>query len=98
MTLRFLLGPAGSGKTFRCLQDIRAALTASQEGAPLVLVTPKQATYQLERQLLFDPSLDGYSRLHILSFERLAYFALSQLSLPGPDMLQEEGRVMVFRS
>ncbi|MGA2786581.1 MAG: PD-(D/E)XK nuclease family protein [Verrucomicrobiota bacterium] len=48
----FLLGPAGSGKTFRCLAEIRAALAASPEGPPLVLLAPKQATFQLERQLL----------------------------------------------
>jgi len=49
---RFLLGPAGSGKTFRCLAEIRAGLAASPEGPPLVLLAPKQATFQLERQLL----------------------------------------------
>ncbi len=52
MQARFLLGPAGSGKTFRCLAEIRAALGASPEGPPLVLLAPKQATFQLERQLL----------------------------------------------
>jgi ATP-dependent helicase/nuclease subunit B len=49
---RFLLGPAGSGKTFRCLAEIRQALHQSPEGPPLVLLAPKQATFQLERQLL----------------------------------------------
>ena len=49
---RFLLGPAGSGKTFRCLAEIRAALGESPEGPPLILLAPKQATFQLERQLL----------------------------------------------
>ena len=29
---RFLLGPAGSGKTFRCLAEIRAALAENPEG------------------------------------------------------------------
>jgi DNA repair photolyase len=37
---RFLLGPAGSGKTFRCLAEIRAELTASADGPPLVLIAP----------------------------------------------------------
>jgi len=40
---RFLLGPAGSGKTFRCLTEIHAALRENPEGAPLVLLAPKQA-------------------------------------------------------
>jgi len=49
---RFLLGPAGSGKTFRCLTEIRGALRENPEGPPLILLVPKQATFQLERQLL----------------------------------------------
>jgi ATP-dependent helicase/nuclease subunit B len=49
---RFLLGPAGSGKTFRCLAEIRAELLRSAAGPPLILLAPKQATFQIERQLL----------------------------------------------
>jgi ATP-dependent helicase/nuclease subunit B len=95
---RFLLGPAGSGKTFRCLAEIRAELTASADGPPLVLLAPKQATYQLERQLMADVSLRGYTRLHILSFERLAGFVFDHLRRPRPRLLGEEGRVMVLRA
>ncbi|MEK7675967.1 MAG: PD-(D/E)XK nuclease family protein [Verrucomicrobiota bacterium] len=98
MQTRFLLGPAGSGKTFRCLAEIRRALLASPAGPPLVFLAPKQATFQLERQLLADPSLPGYARLHILSFERLAQFILTQCQNGAPEMLNEEGRVMVLRA
>jgi ATP-dependent helicase/nuclease subunit B len=96
---RFLLGPAGSGKTFRCLAEIRTALAASPEGPPLVLLAPKQATFQLERQLLAGSALPGYTRLNIFSFERLARFVLDALGVPmPPGLLAEEGRVMVLRA
>jgi ATP-dependent helicase/nuclease subunit B len=72
--VRLLLGPAGSGKTFRCLAEARAALEAAPEGPPLLLLAPKQTTFELERRFLADPSVRGYTRLHILSFERLAHF------------------------
>lgn len=98
MHTRFLLGPAGSGKTYRCLAEIRAELAASPDGPPLLLIAPKQTTFQLERQLLADTSLCGYTRLHILSFERLAFFTLGRLQKPAPRMLDEEGRLMVLRS
>ena len=98
MQARFLLGPAGSGKTFRCLVEIRAALRAAPDGPPLILLAPKQATFQLERQLLADPTLSGYTRLHILSFERLAQFVLDHLRIAPPATLSEEGRVMVLRA
>ena len=96
--VRFLLGPAGAGKTFRCLAEIRAALRDDPQGPPLIFLAPKQATYQLERQLLGDPALTGYTRLQILSFERLAGFVLKELGRPRPALLSEEGRVMVLRA
>ena len=98
MQVRLLLGPAGSGKTYRSLAEIRAALKASPEGSPLVLVAPKQATYQLERQFLSEPDISGFTRLHILSFERLAHFLFERLQRAPPAMLDEEGRLMVLRS
>jgi ATP-dependent helicase/nuclease subunit B len=96
--VRFLLGPAGSGKTFRCLAEIRAALEANPEGPPLVLLAPKQATFQLERQLLAAGRICGYARLQILSFERLARFVLDRFSVAPPKLLSDEGRVMVLRA
>ncbi len=98
MRVRYLLGPAGSGKTHRCLAEIRTALLAAPDGPPLVLLAPKQMTYQLERQLLADESLPGYTRLQVLSFERLAFWMLDELGEPEPRLLDAEGRVMVLRA
>ena len=94
----FLLGPAGSGKTRRCVEEIRAALRAAPDGPPLIFVAPKQATFQLERDLLAAPALPGYTRLHILAFDRLAEFILESLGVPSPVLLAEEGRLMVLRA
>lgn len=98
MQVRFLLGPAGSGKTFRCLAEVRARLKAAPLGAPLILLAPKQATFQLERQLLADPELAGYTRLQLVSFDRLARFVLDELAVRPRELLDEEGRVMVLRA
>lgn len=97
MQVRLLLGPAGSGKTAVCLDEIRENLVQAPDGPTLVLLAPKQTTYQLERQLLSDPALPGYTRLQILSFERLATFVFDQLGVPRPKLIDEEGRLMVLR-
>ena len=97
----FLLGPAGSGKTYRCLAEIRDALRENPEGPPLILLAPKQATFQLERQLLAGPAaagINGYTRLRIFSFERLTQFIFEKLRVEPPQLLAEEGRVMVLRA
>ncbi len=98
MRARFLLGPAGSGKTFRCLAEIRARLKADPLGPPLILLAPRQATYQLELELLAQPDLVGYTRLQIVSFERFAAWVLDRLGVHSREMLSEEGRVMVLRA
>src|SRR5438477_3328745 len=102
MLVRLLAGPAGSGKPYRCLHEARAALKQSAEGLPLLFIAPKQATYQLERQLL-DPAsgaeeLAGFTRLSIVSFERLARSILALAGRSEPRLLNEEGRVMVLRA
>ncbi|HEY2952582.1 MAG TPA: PD-(D/E)XK nuclease family protein [Verrucomicrobiae bacterium] len=98
MQARFLLGPAGSGKTFRCLAEIRSALAEAPDGPPLILLAPKQATFQIERQLLADDNLPGYTRLHILHFATLAEFVFERLDKPLPKLLGEQGHVMVLRA
>jgi len=94
--IRFLLGPAGSGKTHRCLAEIRDELRRDPDGAPLLLLAPKQSTFQLERQLLGDGRIPGWTRLQILSFDRLARMVLSEER--PMELLDEEGRVMVLRA
>lgn len=98
MHVRLLLGPAGSGKTHRCLAEVRAALRAQPDGPPLLFLAPKQATFQLERQVLADPAVPAFTRLHILSFDRLAAWVLEALHQPPPSLLTEEGRRMVLRA
>ncbi len=98
MRVRLVFGPAGSGKTHRCLAEVRAALAAAPDGPPLLFLTPKQATFQIERQLLADPAVAGFARLRILSFDRLALWVLGELGVPEPEWLAEEGRLMVLRA
>lgn len=98
MTPLLLTGPAGSGKTFRCLAEIADRLRKSPEGPPLILLAPRQATYQLERQILSLPGIDGFTRLRILSFQRLAQYIFELTNQPEPKLLDEQGRVMVLRA
>lgn len=70
MAVRFILGRAGTGKTWMCVDE---AVRALREGGsePLVLLVPEQATYQMERAVLGREGIEGYSRLRIMSFDRL---------------------------
>ena len=83
MHATFLIGPAGSGKSHRCLAETQADLKRSPEGPPLLYLAPKQATFQIERELLSDPDLHGYTRLQILSQSGTAMLAQANQGAQG---------------
>ncbi|MHC4362736.1 MAG: PD-(D/E)XK nuclease family protein, partial [Planctomycetota bacterium] len=77
MTVQFILGRSGTGKTSYCFKSIAGALLEPSE-QPLVLLVPEQASYQAERAILSDGRLKGYNRLSVLSFDRLQFLLLGK--------------------
>ncbi len=78
MTVRFVVGRAGAGKTWRCLEAVRATLRENAaDGERLLLIVPEQASFQMERALIETPDISGFTRCEVLSFQRLAYRVFS---------------------
>lgn len=95
MTVRFILGRAGSGKTLCCLQSIAQLCRREPTGAPLIFLVPEQATFQMEKELALLCG-GGTFRAQVLSFRRLAYRLLRQRGSHLPEM-SELGRQMALR-
>ncbi|MHB1420600.1 MAG: helicase-exonuclease AddAB subunit AddB [Bacillota bacterium] len=72
MSLRFIYGRAGSGKTRYCLNEIKAKIT-SGSAQPLVLLVPEQFTFQAERDLITLLETGGILSTEVLSFRRMAF-------------------------
>lgn len=51
MTVRFILAPAGAGKTECCIRELAAEIGRDPLGPPLLFLLPEQATFVHERQL-----------------------------------------------
>jgi len=77
MAVQFILGRSGTGKTSYCIKAIVNALLEPSE-QQLILLVPEQATYQAERAILSDKRIAGYSRLNVLSFDRLQFLLLGK--------------------
>jgi ATP-dependent helicase/nuclease subunit B len=92
MTVKFILGRSGTGKTSYCIREIIEALLGTGT-EPLILLVPEQATYQAERAILSDERITGYHRLNVLSFDRLQ-FLLSGKNTARPA-LSRIGRQMI---
>ncbi len=98
MSLRFILGRAGSGKTRLCLDEVRMALRQDPHGPPIILLVPEQATFQVEHALVNTPDLPAFMRAQVLSFKRLAGRLLMEVGGGARRDIGELGKLMVLRS
>ncbi|MBM3287436.1 MAG: hypothetical protein FJY88_08825, partial [Candidatus Eisenbacteria bacterium] len=93
--IRFLIGPAGSGKSSSCLEGLCAHEGAGREAFYLV---PEQSTYLADRQMLEPPLPAAIRHVRALSFRRLA--AILDIGGEGgaPRALDRAGRRILLRS
>jgi ATP-dependent helicase/nuclease subunit B len=91
----FLLGPAGSGKTARSIERLRAN---ERDGESAFFLVPEQSTYLADRQLLEPPGPEAIRHVRVVSFRRLALL----LEDPAPGArsrtLDRSGRRILLRA
>ena len=101
MSVQFVVGRAGSGKTWRCLEAIRTRLREGPcDGPVLLLLVPEQASFQMERALIETPGLAGYTRCQVVSFQRLAFRIFAETGADprrGDQTIGTLGRLMTLR-
>ncbi|RJP32484.1 MAG: hypothetical protein C4547_13880 [Phycisphaerales bacterium] len=97
MSVQFILGRAGSGKTHACVAAVQARLRQDPVGGPrLILLVPEQASLQMERAIL-GGGVGAAHRAEVLSFRRLAHRVMDEAGVAPREPLSESARVMVLR-
>jgi len=96
MAVQFVIGRAGSGKTFRCFNDIVGAMRADPLGPPIYWVLPKQATFSAERELTCGSGLGGFCRAHVVSFDQLGREVLARSGGAVVPEVTPLGRQMIL--
>ncbi|MFJ8257358.1 helicase-exonuclease AddAB subunit AddB [Peribacillus asahii] len=97
MTLRFLLGRSGTGKTSFMLDEIRSTLAHHPEGNPIIYLVPDQMTFLSEYKLIKTPGLEGMIRAQVFSFSRLAWRVLQETGGMSRIHLDSVGVNMLIR-
>jgi ATP-dependent helicase/nuclease subunit B len=97
LSIRLILGRAGSGKTRYCLDAVASELRRSPDGPPLILLVPEQATFQTDRALVAQPGVPGTLRASVVSFRRLAWRVLAETGGAARTHIDEAGKVMALR-
>lgn len=96
MSLRFITGRAGSGKTNLCLKEINYM---QEKGVTdtLIYIVPEQFSLQAERDLIAYGKSGTIMQAQVLSFNRLAYTVFGETGLSKKDALTDIGRDMLVK-
>lgn len=96
MSLQFIIGGSGSGKSCYAYQNIIEQAGQHPEKFYYVIV-PEQFTMQTQKTLVEMSPGKGILNIDILSFERLAYRVLEEVGGDSRTLLEETGKSMVLQ-
>lgn len=95
MSLRFIYGRAGSGKSYRMFCEIKHSIGA-EEGCPIIILVPEDFSFQAEKDLLKAAGESGIMKARVLSFKRLAYSVLAEVGGMTRRHMNSAGRCMLI--
>lgn len=96
MSLQFVLGGSGSGKT-RYIYEQLIEMSMNHPQSHFFAIVPEQFTMQTQKEIVSLHPDHGVMNLDIVSFQRLAYRIFEELAIENPDVLDDMGKSMVLR-
>lgn len=96
MSLQFIFGPSGSGKSYYLYQKITEESTRRPEENFIVLV-PEQFTMQTQKDLVSAHPGRCIMNIDVLSFGRLAYRVFEETGGGNLPVLDDEGKNLILR-
>lgn len=96
MSLQFIVGSAGSGKSTTLYQRVveEALLAPSKH---FFVIVPEQFTMQTQRQLVDLHPRHAILNIDVLSFNRLAHRIFDELGTDVTEVLEETGKSLLLR-
>ena len=96
MSLQFIFGNSGAGKSYTLYQNLIRQSKAYPEQKFLVLV-PEQFTMQTQKELVNLHPDGGILNIDVLSFPRLAHRVFEETGIQAGKVLEETGKNLVLR-
>ena len=95
MSLKFIYGRSGSGKTTYCIEEIKNKLNEDKK-TPLILLVPEQYTFEAEKRLSKYIDKDPYFRARVLSFKTMSNIVFTECGGLTHIHMEPGGRVMLI--
>ena len=96
MSLQFIIGNSGAGKSVKACEEIIRKGIEHPDRRYYVIV-PEQFTMQTQKTLVEMHPRGGILNIDVLSFERLAYRVLGEVGGDTRQLLEETGKNMVLQ-
>ncbi|MCY6371394.1 helicase-exonuclease AddAB subunit AddB [Clostridium ganghwense] len=95
MSLRFIYGRSGSGKSHYCVEQIKKKLENGQKN-PLLLIVPEQYSFQAEKNIVEKIKGTGIINVEVTSFERMAYKVSNEVGGATRQHMDSSGKCMLI--
>lgn len=96
MSLQFILGSSGSGKSYTLYQEV-IHRSIEHENSNYLIIVPEQFTMQTQKDLVAMHPHNGIMNIDILSFMRLAFRVFDEVGSGDQLVLEDTGKSMVLR-
>jgi len=95
MSIRFIYGRAGTGKSKFCIDEIKDRLDEIAENK-LILLVPEQYTFNTENKILKFIGESALLRTEVLSFKKMAHEVFEECGGRVKEIIKESGRNMLI--
>ena len=96
MSLKFVFGPSGSGKSYQ-LYDYVIRESVKFPDRQYIVLVPEQFTMQTQKDLVMQHPNHGIMNIDVLSFVRLAYRVFEETGGQALPVLDDEGKNLILR-
>lgn len=95
MSLRFIYGRAGSGKSYSCLKDISEKMKDTKNNS-LVYLVPEQFSFQAEKNVLNIIGEEANLKVKVLNFKRMAFRVMNEVGGITKKRMNSSGKCMLI--
>lgn len=97
MSLRFIYGRSGSGKSGYCVDAMKNKMDEKEKN-PLILVVPEQFSFQAEKNVVEKIKGTGIINVKVTSFKRMAYEVFNEVGGATRKLMNSSGKLMLIFS
>ena len=95
MSIRFIYGRAGTGKSKYCINEIKDKIDENADNK-LILLVPEQYTFNTENKILKFIGERALLRTEVLSFKKMAHEVSEECGGRVKEIIKESGRNMLI--